>query len=297
MQHPCSGEVTRFLARKDSATRYIAGDAHHRRRIPRSEAAAAGRRRTRPITDRVKQSLFDILAPWIEGAGSYDCFAGTGSMGLECLSRGAAHATFFEAHDRPCERLKKNIATLGVADRSTLVPSDLFRGSRPPSRSRRADLVFLDPPYRFLRSRRAGRCDASPSRSRHSAPRQRRRWCFGTTRRRLARLAQLIYDPREYGGMVLEFPLTRWRERAAGVTSQLWPTRRIPPHVRSDREDALAVVRRSARRARRLLRRRVRARPAARADAEGLRRRHRRPAGPRARAVLQTRRPSAPPSA
>ena len=46
---------------------------------------------TRPITDRAKQSLFDILAPHIDGAVVYDCFAGTGSMGLECLSRGAAH--------------------------------------------------------------------------------------------------------------------------------------------------------------------------------------------------------------
>ncbi|MDB5305247.1 MAG: rsmD, partial [Phycisphaerales bacterium] len=52
---------------------------------------------TRPITDRVKQSLFDILTPLLPDARVYDCFAGTGSMGLESLSRGAAHATFFEA--------------------------------------------------------------------------------------------------------------------------------------------------------------------------------------------------------
>src|SRR5215212_6812606 len=52
---------------------------------------------TRPITDRAKQSLFDILSPDIEGALVYDCFAGTGSMGLECLSRGSRHAFFFEA--------------------------------------------------------------------------------------------------------------------------------------------------------------------------------------------------------
>ena len=50
---------------------------------------------TRPITDRVKQSLFDILTPYLPQARVYDCFAGTGSMGLECLSRGAKHVTFF----------------------------------------------------------------------------------------------------------------------------------------------------------------------------------------------------------
>ena len=48
---------------------------------------------TRPITDRAKQSLFDVITPLVEAARVYDCFAGTGSMGLDCLSRGAAHAT------------------------------------------------------------------------------------------------------------------------------------------------------------------------------------------------------------
>ena len=65
---------------------------------------------TRPITDRVKQSLFDILSPMREEAVVYDCFAGTGSMGLECLSRGAAAVTFFEADRSALSRLKKNSA-------------------------------------------------------------------------------------------------------------------------------------------------------------------------------------------
>ena len=57
---------------------------------------------TRPITDRAKQSLFDILTPLIEGARVYDCFAGTGSMGLECLSRGAAYVDVLRG--RPLRR-------------------------------------------------------------------------------------------------------------------------------------------------------------------------------------------------
>jgi 16S rRNA (guanine966-N2)-methyltransferase len=82
---------------------------------------------TRPITDRVKQSLFDILTPRIEDARVYDCFCGTGSMGLECLSRGARHATFFDADRSALLRLQKNIDTLKVADRSTIHRGDLFK--------------------------------------------------------------------------------------------------------------------------------------------------------------------------
>jgi 16S rRNA (guanine966-N2)-methyltransferase len=114
---------------------------------------------TRPITDRAKQSLFDVVTPLIEGARVYDCFAGTGSMGLECLSRGAAFATFFEA-DRPAlARLAQNVMALRVADRSRTIPGDLFKwfertNTRPVTAGEiGADLVFLDPPYRFLTDR------------------------------------------------------------------------------------------------------------------------------------------------
>ena len=112
---------------------------------------------TRPITDRAKQSLFDVLAPRIEGSLVYDCFAGTGSMGLECLSRGAKFATFFEIDRTTLARLNQNIAALQVADRSRVVPGDLFRWfelsvKRPDSTNASgADLIFLDPPYRFLK--------------------------------------------------------------------------------------------------------------------------------------------------
>jgi len=108
---------------------------------------------TRPITDRVKQSLFDILTPHLEGARVYDCFAGTGSMGLECLSRGASHVTFFEADRSAVTLLKKNIDSLNVRDRSTVIDRDLFKWFDAANPSQKAGLVFLDPPYRFLRER------------------------------------------------------------------------------------------------------------------------------------------------
>jgi 16S rRNA (guanine(966)-N(2))-methyltransferase RsmD len=131
--------------------RIIAGEFGGRKLlVPPSDA-------TRPITDRAKQSLFDVLAPEIPDSLIYDCFAGTGSMGLECLSRGAKFCTFFEAHRPTVAALNQNIVALGVGERSRVVPGDLFRWFnlstvRPNSTDASgADIVFLDPPYRFLR--------------------------------------------------------------------------------------------------------------------------------------------------
>jgi len=107
---------------------------------------------TRPVTDRVKQSIFDILAPVIEGAQVFDCFAGTGSFGLESLSRGAAHSTFFEAHRPTAVRLKKNLQLTKVEERSTVITADIFEAIAAWTKAN-IDIVFLDPPYRYLRER------------------------------------------------------------------------------------------------------------------------------------------------
>lgn len=106
---------------------------------------------TRPITDRAKQSLFDALQDCFAGATILDCFAGTGSMGLECLSRGAARAIFIE-HDRKALRgLQENIGALGVADRTLVLPIDAY--ATPATLAGNPDLAnltiaFVDPPYR-----------------------------------------------------------------------------------------------------------------------------------------------------
>src|SRR5262245_17392008 len=129
--------------------RIIAGEFRSRKLLaPATDA-------TRPVTDRVKQSLFDILAPHLEGALVYDCFAGTGSMGLECLSRGASHTTFFEADRSAAALLRKNIAALRVQHRSTVIDRDLFQWFDAPASREKVDVVFLDPPYRFLSERPA----------------------------------------------------------------------------------------------------------------------------------------------
>jgi 16S rRNA (guanine966-N2)-methyltransferase len=100
-----------------------------------------------------------VITPIIDGARVYDLFAGTGSMGLECLSRGAAYATFFEADRSALTRLTQNIMAVQVAERSRVISGDLFRwfertNTRPTTGGEiGANLAFLDPPYRFLTDR------------------------------------------------------------------------------------------------------------------------------------------------
>src|SRR5262245_35896114 len=100
--------------------RIIAGEFRGRKILP---PASDG---TRPVTDRVKQSLFDILTPLLDGAIVYDCFAGTGSMGLECLSRGSRRAVFFESDRSALALLRHNIDSLDVRGRALVIPGDLF---------------------------------------------------------------------------------------------------------------------------------------------------------------------------
>lgn len=132
--------------------RIIAGEFRGRSILPPAGDA------TRPITDRAKQSLFDVLAPRLDGSLVYDCFCGTGSLGLESLSRGAKFCTFFDSHRQALARLTQNITNLRVAERSRIVPGDLFKwfnlaATRPDAATvTGADIVFLDPPYRFLQT-------------------------------------------------------------------------------------------------------------------------------------------------
>ncbi len=125
-----------------SPVRIIAGEHRGRSILPPTGDT------TRPITDRAKQSIFDILSPQIPESIVFDCFSGTGSMGLECLSRGATRAYFFDADRSALQRLKQNITTLQVADRSKIIAGDIFKLVH--SVKEKPDLIFLDPPYRFL---------------------------------------------------------------------------------------------------------------------------------------------------
>lgn len=103
--------------------------------------------RTRPTTDRVREALFSALGARTDlgGARVLDLFAGSGALGLEALSRGAAHATFVERHGPTLAVARRNAESLGVVDRAAFVRADalayLGRTSGP------FDLIFADPPY------------------------------------------------------------------------------------------------------------------------------------------------------
>jgi 16S rRNA (guanine966-N2)-methyltransferase len=104
--------------------------------------------RTRPTADQVRIALMDTLTPWLPQARLLDLFAGPGGVGLEALSRGAAHATFVEEDPRAAAALRENVAALGVEPRARLLRLDVARAlDRLARAGERFDVVFLDPPY------------------------------------------------------------------------------------------------------------------------------------------------------
>lgn len=107
-------------------------------------------RQVRPTTDRVRQALFNILGPAVEGARVLDLFAGTGSLAIEALSRRAEAALCVECDPRVTAILKENLGTLGAGgDRVTVWRQDVFAAiAKLAGGSRVFDLILADPPYR-----------------------------------------------------------------------------------------------------------------------------------------------------
>lgn len=114
-------------------------------------ATPADNETTRPIPDRVKESLFAILRGHTEDAVIFDAFAGTGAIGLEALSRGASRCVFVEKDKRIASILQKNIDTLRVGDRAELVIGDALGPGALARCPRGVNLVFFDPPYPLVR--------------------------------------------------------------------------------------------------------------------------------------------------
>lgn len=98
----------------------------------------------RPTPDRVRETLFNWLAPVIQGSRCLDLFAGSGALGLEALSRGAASATFVDCDRATAERLRESIATLAT-DRAVVLQADALGWLDGPVQC--FDLAFLDPPF------------------------------------------------------------------------------------------------------------------------------------------------------
>jgi 16S rRNA (guanine(966)-N(2))-methyltransferase RsmD len=127
----------------------IIGGVWRSRRLVRPDTEA-----TRPVPDRVKQTVFDILGSRFGTPGALpplrvaDVFAGSGSMGLEALSRGAQSCCFYERDREVLAVLRRNVETLRAGAVSTIIVRDAWRAAARDPNGRAFDLIFLDPPYR-----------------------------------------------------------------------------------------------------------------------------------------------------
>ena len=102
---------------------------------------------TRPTSDRLRETLFNILAPRVEGCQFVDLYAGTGAVGIEALSRGAAHVWFAEDAKAALAVLKKNLAELKITQGFTLEDRGVGALLQRLGKAQLVDMVFLDPPY------------------------------------------------------------------------------------------------------------------------------------------------------
>ena len=126
--------------------RVIAGT--YRSRILKSLKGLA----LRPTSDRLRETLFNVLAPNIAGSRFVDLFAGTGAIGIEALSRGAAEVVFIENHAPAVTLIRRNLESLGINTGATVLAVDALRGlamiaARKSAGAPAFDFIFLDPPY------------------------------------------------------------------------------------------------------------------------------------------------------
>jgi 16S rRNA (guanine966-N2)-methyltransferase len=115
--------------------------------------------RTRPMKDRVRESLFDLLGTDVRGAVALDLFAGTGALGFEAVSRGAAGAILVERHFPTADALRRSARSLGVADRVEVRSGDVLLWARrlPDLPRDRPWVVFISPPWEFFAAGHARR--------------------------------------------------------------------------------------------------------------------------------------------
>jgi 16S rRNA (guanine966-N2)-methyltransferase len=128
----------------DSAPRIIGGTLRGRKLL------YTGDPRTRPMKDRVREALFNRLGPAVRGKQAMDLFAGTGALGLEAISRGAAGAVLVERHFPTADLIRQNAAALGVEAQCKIIPANtLLWSKRWPDLPSGSWVVFCSPPYDF----------------------------------------------------------------------------------------------------------------------------------------------------
>jgi 16S rRNA (guanine966-N2)-methyltransferase len=126
--------------------RVVAGK--YRRRLLKSLRGLA----LRPTSDRLRETLFDILGPAVEGCFFVDVYAGTGAVGIEALSRGARQVIFIENHPAAVQLIRRNLESLGIRAGAEILSSDALRGlelldARARISGTHPQIIFLDPPY------------------------------------------------------------------------------------------------------------------------------------------------------
>ena len=129
----------------------IVGGTMRGRKLPYS-----GDIRTRPMKDRVREALFNLIGDDVQGKHALDIFAGTGALGIEALSRGAARATFVERHFPTADLLRGAVAELGIADRSEVFAGDAFIWAKRSLLSNDPPwLAFISPPWSLFHEQAA----------------------------------------------------------------------------------------------------------------------------------------------
>jgi 16S rRNA (guanine966-N2)-methyltransferase len=109
---------------------------------------------TRPTTDRIKETLFNMLMPYLPGAVFVDLFSGSGGIGIEALSRGASKAYFVESNQKAIACITDNVEHTHLADKAVILKQDVFAALRGSIRDR-VDVIFMDPPYNQEYEKRA----------------------------------------------------------------------------------------------------------------------------------------------
>ncbi len=102
----------------------------------------------RPTTDKIKETLFNMIQFDVQGVNFLDLFAGTGAIGIEALSRGAKMATFVDNNDKSIKVIKENLEHTGLSEKANVIKSDASLSLENLSRKNEVyDIVFMDPPY------------------------------------------------------------------------------------------------------------------------------------------------------
>jgi 16S rRNA (guanine966-N2)-methyltransferase len=107
-----------------------------------------GKMRLRPTSDRLRETLFNVLGPAVEDSLFVDLYAGTGAIGIEAISRGAREAIFIESHAKAAKLIRENLSALEIRSGAELIEAPALRGlEKIATRHLIADFIFLDPPY------------------------------------------------------------------------------------------------------------------------------------------------------